>query len=92
MTFGGKDTELGCRFLQSIDCEFRKRTFSYLAERIRIDFTQLGSDAGFIGAAGLAKQAMETDPKGVKSSAISMTSKGRKKTGSNGHRKQRNGK
>ncbi|MBQ2682833.1 MAG: ROK family protein, partial [Thermoguttaceae bacterium] len=63
MTFGGKETELGRNFLQTIDRQFRQRTFSYLAERIRIDYAQLGPDAGFIGAAGLAKHAEETKNK-----------------------------
>ncbi|MBO7678531.1 MAG: hypothetical protein J6S75_02570, partial [Thermoguttaceae bacterium] len=63
MTFGGKETELGRNFLQTIDRHFRQRTFSYLAERIRIDYAQLGPDAGFIGAAGLAKHENETKMK-----------------------------
>jgi glucokinase len=56
MTFGGSETKVGERFIEHIREGFRSRTFRYLAERIRIDYAQLGSDAGYIGAAGLAMQ------------------------------------
>ena len=57
MTFGGNDTELGRRFLQEVKEEVNRRVFALLAERIIIDFAALGGDAGFIGAAGLARAA-----------------------------------
>lgn len=55
MNFGGHDTELGRRFLARIRQEVRERAFPVLAEKTRVDFATLGSDAGFIGAAGKAR-------------------------------------
>ncbi|HBO46380.1 MAG TPA: glucokinase [Planctomycetaceae bacterium] len=55
MTFGGKDSELGRRFLAEIKAEVGRRAFPLLAERITLDFASLGPDAGFIGAAGIAR-------------------------------------
>ncbi|MBN2024000.1 MAG: ROK family protein [Pirellulales bacterium] len=57
MTFGGNDAELGRLFLARIKEEVQRRAFALLAERITIDFASLGADAGFIGAAGLARLA-----------------------------------
>lgn len=59
MTFGGKDTELGRRFLQQIRDVVLPRTFPTQAERITIDFASLGGDAGYIGAAGIARAAQQ---------------------------------
>lgn len=55
MTFGGNDSELGRKFLQRIKQEVGRRAFAVLAERITIDFATLGGDAGYIGAAGIAR-------------------------------------
>lgn len=55
MTFGGKDSELGRRFLARIKQEIDARAFALLAERLQIDFAALGADAGYIGAAGIAR-------------------------------------
>jgi glucokinase len=55
MTFGGHQTELGRRFLRRVKQEVCERTFPVLAERVEIDFASLGGDAGFIGAAGIAR-------------------------------------
>ena len=55
MTFGGKASPLGRRFLGWIKEEVARRAFPLLAERTEIDFASLGGDAGFIGAAGLAR-------------------------------------
>lgn len=55
MTFGGHATPLGREFLERIRQETRRRIFPLLAERTIIDFAALGSDAGFIGAAGVAR-------------------------------------
>ena len=35
--------------------------FLYLAERLRFDYATLGNDAGYIGAAGLARQEWEEE-------------------------------
>jgi glucokinase len=55
MTFGGNDAPLGRRFLARIREEVRRRAFAVLAERTVIDFASLGGDAGYIGAAGIAR-------------------------------------
>ena len=55
MTFGGNDGELGRRFLARIQEEVQRRAFPVLAERTAIDFASLGGDAGYIGAAGIAR-------------------------------------
>ena len=57
MNFGGHDTLLGRKFLDRIRAEVRLRAFPVLAEKTTIDFAQLGGDAGFIGAAGIARAA-----------------------------------
>ncbi|MDO5553688.1 MAG: ROK family protein [Planctomycetia bacterium] len=62
MTFGGSASPIGRMFLERVKEESCKRVFLHLAERIRFDYAQLGSDAGYIGAAGLARQEwMETN-------------------------------
>ncbi len=55
MTFGGPDTLLGQRFLEQVTKQVRNRAFKAVAENVVIDFAMLGQDAGFIGAAGLAR-------------------------------------
>lgn len=55
MTFGGNQTELGRRFIARIKEEIDHRAFALLAERLAIDYAALGSDAGYIGAAGVAR-------------------------------------
>lgn len=57
MTFGGAESDLGQQFLQRVREEVRRRAFPVLAERTIIDFASLGGDAGFVGAAGLARLA-----------------------------------
>jgi glucokinase len=55
MTFGGKECELGRQFLARFDEEVRRLARPVLAEQTAIDFATLGGDAGFIGAAGVAR-------------------------------------
>lgn len=55
MTFGGDDSELGRRFLEETRAEVRRRAYAVCAENTVIDFATLGGDAGFIGAAGIAR-------------------------------------
>ncbi len=57
MTFGEHDSPTGRTFLERIKQEVRTRAFPFLVERTTIDFAMLGGDAGFIGAAGLARRA-----------------------------------
>lgn len=56
-TFGGKDSKLGQRFMERIREEVKHRAFSVPYENTIIDFAVLGSDAGYIGAAGCARLA-----------------------------------
>jgi glucokinase len=55
MTFGGNETSLGRRFLAHVKQEVQRRAFPILADRTVIDFASLGGDAGYIGAAGIAR-------------------------------------
>jgi glucokinase len=54
---------LGRRFLARIKQEVRSRAFPVLAQRVKISFASLGGDAGYIGAAGIARAA-HLKPKG----------------------------
>jgi glucokinase len=56
MTFGGSGHPLGERFLAEIRSQTRARIFENLRDEISIDFARLGGDAGYIGAAGLARE------------------------------------
>ena len=57
MDFGGADSELGQAFLASVCQEFQERAFDVVRDETVIEFAQLGSDAGYIGAAGIAREA-----------------------------------
>ncbi len=56
MTFGRNENPVGRRFLQRIKDEIKARAFPIPAANTRVDFASLGGDAGFIGAAGCARQ------------------------------------
>lgn len=56
MIFGGKNSELGERFLNRIREEIRARAFYDLAEKLHLDFATLGSHSSLVGAAGLARE------------------------------------
>ncbi|MBX3421371.1 MAG: ROK family protein [Pirellulaceae bacterium] len=55
MDFGGPKCAIGQRFLAATTAEFRKRAFSNVASGTKIEFASLGGDAGYIGAAGIAR-------------------------------------
>lgn len=57
MNFGGHETELGRRFLARVQQEVALRALVPLATRTAIDYASLGGDAGYIGAAGIARLA-----------------------------------
>lgn len=59
MTFGRNDTQVGREFLHRVRQEFRYRTFATIADKISIEYASLGGDAGFIGAAGCARRALD---------------------------------
>lgn len=62
MTFGRNETPLGKRFLARIRQTIQQHAFPIPAERTTIDFASLGSDAGYIGAAGCARAEFGTKP------------------------------
>ncbi len=55
MTFGGHESDLGRRFLARVREEVRRRALPVPAEETVIEFASLGADAGYIGAAGMAR-------------------------------------
>jgi glucokinase len=55
MTFGGHDAPLGRKFLARVKQEVEARALPVPAEKTVIDFAALGGDAGYIGAAGIAR-------------------------------------
>ncbi len=57
MTFGGHESPVGRKFLERVRDEVRHRTFPVLKEKTIVDFASLGSDAGYIGAAGIGRLA-----------------------------------
>lgn len=57
MNFGGNASSLGRRFLEVIREQMRRLAFPVVAERVVVDFATLGGDAGYIGAAGIARLA-----------------------------------
>ena len=62
MNFGGHDSPLGQEFIDRIVQQTRKSVFPVLAERLVVRFAQLGSEAGFVGAAGLARAQLRRLP------------------------------
>jgi glucokinase len=56
-TFGGHGSPVGSRFLAEVRAEVGRRAYRYLVERTEIDFALLGSEAGYIGAAAIARAA-----------------------------------
>jgi glucokinase len=55
MTFGGQQRPLGRRFLAAVQEEVRRLALPAFAARTAIEFATLGGDAGYIGAAGVAR-------------------------------------
>jgi len=55
MNFGGAKSPVGMRFLKRIEDTFRTRSFKYVAAGTKIEFATLGGDAGYLGAAGIAR-------------------------------------
>ncbi|WP_422931207.1 ROK family protein [Singulisphaera sp. PoT] len=56
--FGGGMIAAGEPFLNAIREHVRKLSFATLADKTKIAFAELGGDAGFIGAAGCARDAL----------------------------------
>ncbi|QDU29333.1 Glucokinase [Anatilimnocola aggregata] len=57
MNFGGSDHPLGRRFLERVRSIVRDHAFPIPAQRTTIDFALLEGEAGYIGAAGIARLA-----------------------------------
>jgi glucokinase len=55
MNFGGPARPLGREFVERIRSEVRPRLLDPLKDKVAIEFASLGGDAGYIGAAGLAR-------------------------------------
>ena len=55
--FGGGMIAAGLSLLEDIRSDIRSMAFPTLSKSIRIEYAELGSDAGFIGAAGCARMA-----------------------------------
>lgn len=55
MNFGGDASPVGRHFLDTVRKLFRERSFEYVANGTEIDFATLGGDAGYLGAAGIAR-------------------------------------
>jgi glucokinase len=55
MNFGGAHNNIGRQFLDRVKEEVARCAFPMVAENITIDFASLGGDAGYIGAAGIAR-------------------------------------
>ncbi|MGL6226933.1 MAG: ROK family protein [Thermoguttaceae bacterium] len=56
MTFGGKGAPIGEKFLNRVREEIDNRSFKAIADALTLNFAILGGDAGYIGAAGLARE------------------------------------
>jgi glucokinase len=56
MDFGGIQNKVGRCFIDRIKQEIAQRAFPIITERVQIGFASLGGDAGFIGAAGIARR------------------------------------
>jgi glucokinase len=55
MNFGGNGRPVGHRFLNDVQHVVRANAFPVLAKKTVIAYASLGGDAGFIGAAGIAR-------------------------------------
>jgi len=56
MNFGGAESQLGKNFLQRVHQATCRETFSQIASNIQIRFAKLGGNAGWIGAAAIARR------------------------------------
>jgi glucokinase len=57
MTFGRDEVSTGRRFLARVREEFRSRCFGVVRDSVVIDYASLGGAAGYLGAAGIAREA-----------------------------------
>ncbi|HEY1068774.1 MAG TPA: ROK family protein [Pirellulales bacterium] len=57
MTFGRLETKTGRAFLARVKQEIDLRAFPTISKNLQLHYASLGGDAGYIGAAGIARQA-----------------------------------
>lgn len=55
VNFGGPESALGRKFLEVVREQMHRLAFPVVAQKVVIDFARLGGDAGYIGAAGIAR-------------------------------------
>jgi glucokinase len=55
MNFGGSDAPVGRQFIERVREVFVSRAFDIVVKNTVIDYASLGGDAGYIGAAGVAR-------------------------------------
>ena len=65
MTFGGRETSTGRRFLDGVINSVHQNSLKQVAGHVVIEFASLGSDAGMLGAAELALQTAKNKPEHV---------------------------
>jgi glucokinase len=65
IVYGGGMIAAGESFLSKIKEYTRRYALSYPASKVEIRYAQLGSDAGFIGAAGCARQLVKQGEQGM---------------------------
>ena len=56
VNFGQNETEIGRLFMQTLRDEVKRRCFPMLRDKTKIEWAQLGTNAGFIGAAACARR------------------------------------
>lgn len=60
MNFGRMETQVGRDFIKAVRSEFEARSFPEVTQKTRIEYATLGANAGFVGAAGLARARFAT--------------------------------
>ncbi len=55
MDFGGSTSPVGRRFIDGAIAEAKKLVFPVVADKLVVRYAELGGDAGYVGAAGLAR-------------------------------------
>lgn len=63
MNFGGESHPIGRQFIERVRVTSRNMTLPVVAENAQIVFAELAGDAGYIGAAGLAREAFHRSRK-----------------------------
>jgi glucokinase len=71
MDFGGAQSPIGVKFLKDTVASFRDRSFDHVFAGTTVAFAKLGSDAGFLGAAGIARH-QERYPRRGKQDTMSL--------------------